>query len=102
MNREDRLHALVREIDTNVMRVEEAVRLARQEQQRIPIPGALGTVVVDGAGVLVSVELDPRALRTTNGQTLGAQVCRAIAQAEAAAAQAYENRIATAKHHITL
>ncbi|MFL6120066.1 YbaB/EbfC family nucleoid-associated protein [Actinophytocola sp.] len=102
MNRDDRLYALVREIEANVARVEETVSTARRAETRFPIPGGAGTVVVDGAGQLLSVDLDPRALRTTRGHVLGEQVCRAIAQADAAAARDLQDRIAAAKRHISL
>lgn len=96
MNQFDRMYALAREIDQNTARLTEAHERARRETIREPIEGQLGSVAVNGNG-LVSVDLDPRALRRTNGATLGPAVRRAITAAEATFRTRYLQHVAGAQ-----
>lgn len=57
----------------------ESLSLQRTEQEIDP---GLGKVVVDGDGVLVDVQLDPRAIRTSDIAALGQRIMAAIQIAE--------------------
>ncbi|WP_020671221.1 hypothetical protein [Amycolatopsis nigrescens] len=85
MNDQDRLYHLVQEIEAGVAAVKQAVSTAEQAPAVHPIAGGLGTVVVDGKGTLISVDLDRKAASTHTGASLSRHVLRAIQEAEAAA-----------------
>lgn len=95
----NRLYALVREIEANTERIEQAANRALQDVVHHQVPG-LGTVTVTSAGP-VAIDLDRRALRGTNGVALGAAVTRAITEAEAELRRRFEQTMAAARRDIT-
>ncbi|HEY3464632.1 MAG TPA: hypothetical protein VGL47_05830 [Amycolatopsis sp.] len=85
MNSEEELYNLAKEIDARVAAVEQAASAGGQMPLVLGIGADLGTVTVDGAGGLVSVDLAREAVAGQTGASLAAHVLRAINNAESAA-----------------
>lgn len=98
----DQLHALAREIDNSIRQADAVSAQTVQERFDQPIPGGLGTVSVSGSGQLLSVAIDPRAVRYANGVSLGRSVVQAIRAAEAKAENTRQQRIVQAEHRLWL
>lgn len=98
----ERIYALVKEIEANAQQVEEAALRTRRETLRRPIPGDLGTVVVNGDGQLLAVDFDARAMRVISARRLAALVVQAVFDAEAAAAERYDQQVREARRDVEL
>lgn len=101
MNTYDRLYALVKEMDADLERVRTAVTSTANERHERPIRNDLGTVTVTGAGELVAVDLNVRALHAVRPAHLGQQLRDAILTAERHALTQREQRIKDAQRRST-
>jgi hypothetical protein len=90
------IYALSEEIDADIGRTRELVQAALSRPHTVDIEPDIGTVTVTWAGDLIAVNLDPRALPTTVGRALGAQVMAAIHHAESVARAEAARELATA------
>ncbi|GAA0651335.1 hypothetical protein GCM10010174_88850 [Kutzneria viridogrisea] len=97
----DQMYALAAEIDAAIRTAREAAVAAARRPHTVPIEPGLGTVTANGAGELLAVALDPRALATSNSRALGAQVMAAIHHAENAARAAAAQETAAATTIVT-
>ncbi|MCR6481237.1 hypothetical protein M8542_00235 [Amycolatopsis sp. OK19-0408] len=85
MNSEERLYNLAKEIDARVVAVARAEVASRSMPLVLDIGAGLGTVTVDGAGSLVSVDLVREAVAGQTGASLSGHVLHALKNAESAA-----------------
>lgn len=100
MNTYDRLYNLAKEIDANVAAIAQAAESSRAMPLSRTIGAGLGTVTVDGAGALLSVDLDRDAAVTQTGASLAGHILRAINDAEKAAVARREAMIDEASRRV--
>lgn len=100
MNTYDRLYNLAKEIDARVAAIERAAESGRAMPLSTKIGVGLGTVIVDGSGALISVDLDRDAAMMQTGASLAGHVLRAINDAENAAAARREAMIVEASRGV--
>ncbi|RZS44843.1 DNA-binding protein YbaB [Herbihabitans rhizosphaerae] len=102
MSFEDEAYALTAEIKANIERAEQArdSAVARRFEQKIT--GGIGTVIVDGAGLLLDVRLDQQAITYMSARAVGDAVLRAITEAERRSRDNYRDTLAAARREVTV
>lgn len=79
------IEAILHRAEREIEQARQRVRERNDARIETAIPGGIGTVVVNGYGVLRNIMLDPDAVRRTTPERLGRHVADTINKAESRA-----------------
>lgn len=83
MTTNEDIERTARQADDVVRRIEEYGASLTGRTHTFPLRNELGTVTLDGRAELLSIDLEPRRLRTTRPDALASAVVAAVQEAEA-------------------